>query len=524
MTIQQATYYPLSGGLDITTPGISANPGTARVALNYESDITGYRRMTGYERFDGRTSPTDAFTAASDDVQGAIDRDAARAAITAVPGQGPVRGIWYYNGKTYAFRDNIGATQGRMFEATSAGWVLVSSAFAPGGHYEFVNYNFTGAAGTLKMYGANGVNKAFQFDGTTVTFITTGMASDLPVKIAAHKKHLFLSFVGGSVQHSALGDPLTWTAITGAAEMAVGDEVTDLISSAPDNLAILAKNSITMVYGNDASDWQLTTITNEAGAIPHTAEKFGPIVYMDNRGIRSMQTTASFGNFQIGTMTQQVSPLLRTKLAAGDLPVASCRVRAKDIYRVFWSDGYGLSVFMGKKKPEVMPIDLGITITCIASVETSDTSEKIWFGSENGFVYQMDKGRSFDGEVVGYYLRLPFHHIGSPSMLKRWHRLAVEYDSGGTFTLRISGEVDNADPDEPSLIEQNATGYGGGAFWGSGLWDQFYWSAPVDGDLTAYIDAVGKNMSLLFGGEEADEEPHILQGLTLYYSVRGMLR
>lgn len=524
MTIQKATYYPLTGGLDITTPAIVANPGTARVSLNYEADTTGYRRMSGFERYDGRTSPTDAFNAASDPAQGAIDRDAARAAITAVPGSGPVRGVWYYNGNFYAFRDNAGGTAGVMHRATSGGWVQVSNVFPAGGTYEFINYNFIGAASGVMMYGINGVGQGFQFDGTNVNFISTGMATDVPIRLAAHKRHLFFAFAGGSVQHSSLGEPLIWSAITGAAEIAVGDEVTDLVSSAPDNLAILAKNSISMLYGNDVSDWQLITITNEAGAIAQTAEKFGPIVYMDNRGIRSMATTASFGNFSIGTMTQQVAPLIRTKLAAGVLPVASCRVRAKDLYRVFWSDGYGLSVYMGKKRPEVMPIDLGVPITCMVSAETSDTSEKIWFGSSNGFVYQMDKGRSYDGGTVSYYLRLPFHHLSLPNMLKRWHRLSVEYDSSGTFTLKITGEVDNADPDEPSLVEQNLIGYGGGSFWDSGLWDQFYWSAPVDGDLTAYIDAVGKNMSLLFGGEQADEEPHILQGLTLYYSVRGALR
>ena len=649
---QQVIYYPLAGGLDVTTPAIAANPGTARVALNYESDTTGYRRITGYERYDGRTGPTQAFEDAADEAAGIIARDAARAAITTVPGTGDVRGTWYFNAVLYAFRDtaqneyvqepsfasatpwtlnggasigggdltlgtnvggkatqsstgaaapvipgerfivivqvttlgdtaphvqlgpNSGSTEildgvlvagtntfnvtatgsepnlkltitntaggavspviasvsikrapaGGMYRASSTGWQTVSLSFPPGGHYEFINYNFTGAAAQVKMYGINGVGNGFQFDGTTVTFITTGMPSDIPIKLAAHKRHLFFAFVGGSVQHSSLGDPLTWTAITGAAEIAVGDEVTDLISSAPANLAIMAKNSISMLYGNDSSDWQLETVTNEAGALPNTAEKFGPVIYMDNRGIRSMATTPAFGNFQIGTMTQQVAPLLRTKLAVGDLPTASCRVRSKDIYRVFWSDGYGLSVFMGKKRPEVMPIDLGVGVTCICSAETEDTSEKIWFGSDDGFVYQMDRGRSFDGAAIGYYLRLPFHHINAPNMLKRWHRVSVEYDSSGPFTLRIAGEIDNADPDEPSLAEQNITGYGGGAFWESGVWDQFYWSAPIDGDLTAYIDGVGKNMSLLFGGEQADEEPHILQGLTLFYSMRGMLR
>lgn len=521
---QEVKYYPLGGGLDIITPSITARPGTARAATNYESDSTGYRRISGYERYDGRQSPTDAYDLAPNIIQGALDRENARLAITAVPGSGPIRGVWYYNNNTYAFRDNEAGTAGRMYVATVAGWVLVSAAFPPGGLYEFINYNFVGASSGLKMYGINGVGKGFQFDGSTVVFITTTMVPDVPIKLAAHKRHLFFAFAGGSVQHSSIGDPLVWSPITGAGEIAVGDEVTDLVPSAPANLAIMAKNSVSVLYGNDATDWQLETLTTEAGALPFTAEKIGPIIYMDNRGVRSLDTTPAFGNFALGTMTQMIGPILKSRLGAGNTPVASVRVRARDLYRVLWADGFGISVYMGKKHPEVMIIDLGVPVSCAVSAETTDNIEKIWFGSTDGFVYQMDKGRSFDGEEVAYYLRLPFNHMGGPNFIKRWHKIALEYDAASSITLSLAGEVDNADPEEPVLAEQTIQGFGGGGFWGSVNWDQFYWSAPVDGEAVAYLDALGRNMSLLLGGVSSDEEPHTLQGLTLYYTVRGAIR
>lgn len=521
---QTAQFYPLGGGLDITTAAIAAKPGTARASLNYESDVTGYRRISGYERYDGRTSPTDAYDAASNVVTGAIDREIARTAILTVPGSGPIRGVWYYNGLLYAFRNNAAATAGAMYKSSAAGWVLVSSAFPVGGAYDFVNYNFIGATSGLRMFGCNGVGQAFQFDGTNVVFITTGMATDTPSKIEAHKRHLFLSFTGGSLQHSSLGDPLQWTPNTGAAELAMGDEITNLVSAAPANLVVMAKNSVSLLYGNDASDWQLETITNEAGALPFTAEKMGTVIYMDNRGIRSMATTPAFGNFSIGTMTLLIAPLIRAKLAAGQLPVASCRVRGRDLYRVFFSDGFCLSVYMGRKVPEVMPIDISKNITALCSAETTNNTEKIWFGTDTGMVYQMDKGRSYDGVALPYHLRLPFNHMGGPQLLKRWHKTVIEYDASSSITLRIAGEVDYASPTEPPLVEQNIPGLGGGGFWDAVNWDQFFWSSPVEGKMEVWIDAVGESMSLLLGGEQADEEPHVLQGLTLFFSVRGMKR
>ena len=51
----------LGGGLDQVTPTLSLPSGVARRAANFECSITGgYTRIAGYERFDGRASPSAA--------------------------------------------------------------------------------------------------------------------------------------------------------------------------------------------------------------------------------------------------------------------------------------------------------------------------------------------------------------------------------------------------------------------------------------------------------------------------------
>lgn len=53
--------FPLKGGLDLHTPQLELAPGVARDALNFECSITGgYTRIPGYERYDGRASPSSA--------------------------------------------------------------------------------------------------------------------------------------------------------------------------------------------------------------------------------------------------------------------------------------------------------------------------------------------------------------------------------------------------------------------------------------------------------------------------------
>ena len=52
-------FYPLQGGLDTMTPAITIDPGKCFDAQNYEPQITGgYRRIDGYERYDGHPSPS----------------------------------------------------------------------------------------------------------------------------------------------------------------------------------------------------------------------------------------------------------------------------------------------------------------------------------------------------------------------------------------------------------------------------------------------------------------------------------
>ena len=53
--------FPFIGGLDVNTPYIERTQGTLIRSLNYEPDPDGgYRLSEGYERFDGKQSPTDS--------------------------------------------------------------------------------------------------------------------------------------------------------------------------------------------------------------------------------------------------------------------------------------------------------------------------------------------------------------------------------------------------------------------------------------------------------------------------------
>ena len=529
-----------------------------------------------------------------------------RALIQKVPGTGPVRGVWVYNGAVYAFRDNVAQTKGVMHKASPMGWteqalgleiaftsggtyeiqagdvitgatsaafatvtrVIVSSgdwttgdaagylvlsvqtgtlqaenldvganlnvatiagnsaeiALPIGGQYEFRNHNFYGASDRYRMYGVNGVGNAFEWDGSVFVKIRTGMVADTPNHIAIFKMHLFLSFIGGSVQHSGTGEPLVFAPIFGASEIAIGQEVTGFSEDYGQTMLIFGRNTVAVLYGNSVDDWSLEVLTKDAGGIEWTIQRVGYPIYHDDRGLRDVRTTAAFGDFKMGTMSQMVDPLLVSKKKAGITPINSLRVRSKDQYRLFWSDGSGMSFYMGRKVPEAMPFDLGMPVTCCCSSEDNDGDEILFFGSEEGYVYQLDSGTSFDGQEVNAFCRLAFNHCGLPMQNKRFGKASIEADCSADTELGVFAQYDYADPDQPFDVFQSLSVSGSGGFWDEANWDEFYWSAPVEGVAEAYIDGFGQNCSITIVSTQTYAEPHTIHGLTLYFSYRGLKR
>ena len=56
----QSTYFAFEGGVNMVDPSLSLEPGELVAADNFEIDIRGrYRRIDGYERFDGQVLPSE---------------------------------------------------------------------------------------------------------------------------------------------------------------------------------------------------------------------------------------------------------------------------------------------------------------------------------------------------------------------------------------------------------------------------------------------------------------------------------
>lgn len=529
--------------------------------------------------------------------------EAARLLIGPVPGSGPVRGVWCFDGNRYAVRDDAGGTAGVLHKATAAGWVAqplgrrlyftagliellegqiingatsgatatitrvvrtsgswgstaagyvvfasqvgtftaetlrvgatpyatiagnsVANALPAGGRYRFKTHNFYGAASLERVYGVNGVGPAFEWDGAVFCPIYTGMTTDAPTHIAVHKNQLMLGFRGGSVQISGPGDPTAWQVVLGAAEITIGDDITALIDDYLGTTVIFGRNKVAILYGNDPTDFDLKTISADTGAIEWTGQKIGMPLYFDDAGLRKINAAQEYGNFRMGTVSDDARPFLDQKKKGGVTPIASLRVRAKDQYRLFYDDGTGFSVYLGKKAPECMTFDYGKVARCVCSSEGQAGDEVLLMGCDDGFVYQLDSGTSFDGQEVNAAVRLPFATIGSPARNKRYHKATVELDANANAVIGLTAEFSYSDASQPPSTTQTFAIQGGGGFWNEAFWNQFFWSAAVRGKAEAHIDGAGNNVSITIISTATYEEVHVLQAVTINYSFRGLVR
>lgn len=398
-------------------------------------------------------------------------------------------------------------------------------SFLPGGRFEFDNQNFGGAVNTTRMYGCDGVNRAFEFDGTVLVPLTTGVTTDTPEHICAHKNHLFLSFAG-SVQHSSIGNPYQYSIITGAAEIAVGDTCNGfkLLPGNQDTaaLAIYNRNSTYVLYGSSSADWKLIQYSDEAGALEWTIQAMSQIITLDDRGITVLATTANYGNFKDSTISRRIDPYLKD---LRNTAIASCVVREKNQYRLFFSGGDAIYMtFAGDKVMGLMPVTLVDPVVCVSSQEDASGIEEIYFGSTDGMVYQMENGTSFDGEAIDHELSLAFNHFGSPRQLKQFTKAMVEVSGSGYcgFSFGFSlgyGSTEISQPNNVTVTSSLAT-----SNWDSFTWDQFFWDGKTLIPAEMDLEGLAENISLMFSGNSAEYESFTLNGAVVNYTPRRGLR
>lgn len=418
-------------------------------------------------------------------------------------------------------KDNALATT--YCTATSAGAAITR---LPGGRMEFINANFTGSTATQKMYGVDGVNPCFEFDGTTYVPIYTGMTTDAPSHVIFHKFYLMLSFLG-SLQLSALGNPYAWTVVLGSAEIGVSDAITGMVpqggNNAGSSLAIFTSNRVYILYGSTAADFKLVNSIYDIGYYAYTMQPVSNTTYgLTARGVQNLITTLTYGDFDFAAVSHKIQSWI---IAKRGLQTASNSSRAKDQYRIYFSDGYAIAMGLsGDAVNGFMPLYYGKAVRCIVTANLTNGTEVTYFGSDDGYVYQDSVGTSFDGAAIESWIRLPFNHSKSPNVRKRYRRAVFDVKIASYSQVNISYDLGYANPDiSPSAVTSDQYLIGGG-YWDQFTWDTFTWDSKFVSRPQISLEGTSTNISVLFYSNRAQDQSHTIQATTLMYSSRRLER
>lgn len=442
-------------------------------------------------------------------------------------------GAW--TGSTAAGRFIITNVSGGNFSAgaaTTSGGATVTLSGAetsitllPGGKGEWVQANFSGQLSATRIYYVDGVNRAFEFDGTTVVPIVSGVTPDAPKHVAAFKKHLHLAIQSSSF-NSNIGDPYGYTSVGGAAEQACGDTITNYQlqpgSTNAGTLTIYCRNTTLMLYGNSAADWNLVTYSNGVGALDYSAQNMAQAFTMDDRGVFALNASLNFGNFDSASLTNLIRPFIsehRTKISCSSLD------RAKSQYRIFFNDGYGLYItVVNGKNMGCMPVFFPIYPN-VAWEGTLSTGELVKFiGGSDGHVHQMDVGSSFDGTTINAYITLNWDSVRGSRVLKRFRKASFEVNGSGYASIDFGYQLGygSSDIEQPNTVSYETPFVP--SYWDSFIWDNFFWDGKTLFPTECQMSGTAENVQVTLASNSADYLPFAVNSAILHYSVRRGIR
>ncbi len=426
---------------------------------------------------------------------------------------------------------NLGFAAGPA--TTSGGTTLTLSGpqtpitILPGGLYEWDKHNFSGQLITRAVWGCDGVNKAFMFDGETYAPITTGLSPDTPSHMACHKSHLFLG-QGSSMIFSGDGTPFRFSAIDNGGEIATGDEVTAMLTL-PGNqdtaaMGVWMSTTTGILYGTGLSTFNFVVYNQGTGANARSVQNLFDTVAFPDQGIVNLQATLNYGNFTTTTLTKNIQPFInqqRTKISA------SAVNRSKGQYRIFFNDGYGLYLtFANQSYLGAAPVLFINPVSTIDDDTDVSGNEVTYFGSSDGlgYVYQLDRGPSFDGEDLFAYFAGAWDYQKSPRWLKQYRCASIEMQ--GTSYAAISFNYSLGD--NSLLIGQpTSVGYAASfspAQWDVSFWDNFFWDGLTISPTYADMTGTAQDVQPIIGSGTNYIQPFNVSSVIYDFSVRRRLR
>jgi len=535
----------LTGGLNEQLSNLELSGGELTDVQNYvekDGSVNGYTSFEGYERYDGQTSPTNVSVTVDPDTGEVTDdtaREAARTAILPIPGSGITRGVHIYENEVYGWRDNAGATTIEMYKATSSGWSKITSGTgSAGGTIRAISDRFSlYNTNDPVMIWVDGVSEIHIYNGSTITTVgATGSGADIeeaslpagvyPEFIGTWNNRLFIAYTKGHIFFSAVGDPTDFAAGSGAGELYIGDDVTGFTVTPGGAFLITMKDRIDFLTDlTDTADgvfaFARETFSPHSGAITGTVKRMlGTVYFADDRGVTTLEAAQEFGDFLANSLAKKVERTYQNNKK--NISLAITNRSANQYILIFngpqYAEGLVFS-FKGKRLKGATKIKLSHRIYNVAEGKNTNREDEIYVGSDDGYVFKMFTGTSFDGETIDTRLATSFYHYGSPTRWKHFKEVMFEVTGDSYTDLTYRADFDYNESYMPTSVTETDSISSSGGVWGVGVWGTFTWGGGNVDRIKDKIAGYGSNMRLLLVSSSKYKNPHSLHNMVVQYTL-----
>ena len=558
---------PFNKGLNQNLSHLELGASELYSCVNYElvdGVYAGLKGTNGYERYDG--TPLASTVAIDFDTDGTIsgelvgsyyegeqDRvDARDLIIEPNVSVGPITAVFEYADKLWCIKDNAGVNTlywASLDGSDALGWddslPLTGSSGTPdtpNGVYSFVKGRIQEVFGNDEiMVLCNGLDDAWRLHDDQAGTVSLHQISHANLPAATYPKlpmiwnqRLFLGYEKGNLFFSGTGldvvnDADAWDpTVAPSGQLYYEDELTNLIV-APSSMIVFCENQIKVLKKSNVDqstgiDFVGDTYSPRSGAIWGTAQRIlGTVLFCDDRGISTLETTAAYGDFSANTISKNVQ---RTYLEIKEAILGASVDRENNQYKVITPSGGLCVTFKGKDELK------GITLFAYPD-DISCVYEFSWFGGANGLVYKIwESSHSFDCEEMTGEIHTSYFTYNSPSRWKQFKRMLFELQATKGTELLVLNAYDYSSPTSPSSLVDyiDTSRFNSGTPWGTSFWkdpgdptaDYFVWGSSVESQGYKYITGTGTNMSIGFMTRDKYHGTIIFHNCVVTYTQNSM--
>ena len=472
---------------------------------------------------DDRAVPGDTFNTAAQVVMGVFNN-----VVAGVPTSPETQCIYVI--KNTAAPLAAAATLTQDIGGASAGVIVDQIPWEPvaGGRQDHINYNFYAGLTTDRVYYADGINCPMYYDPiqhvVVPIFTSYNEMLDVSSHVAEYQSRLIASTNYGGFITSVTGEPDLIDGTLGSIEVGVGGVITAFSKISANLLAIFTATQTWGLEGTTVETWQFRLLTDSSGSKPFTVTKLDQVFSGDDVGIVQISRTDTLGGMQSSTITNNMQGLysdlakniscstsLRSKAQMRYFFDEECVVASRIAYQSANGNDtvrYGMST-----------LKLDHTIICVSTGEDSFGKERTYFGCDDGYVYEMDIGTTFDGQSINSTLTLNYNHLGGTSQKKRFEGITVEARANGPTTVQIWHNLNDGTKtyNERDLNYEN----GGSALYNKALFGEAQFNAETLGRVKSKLKGTGFNIQIVLNRDSVSEEQITFTGYSLRFTPRG---